>query len=213
MARRARGTSAGLDRASIAVAAVGLVDRDGLERFGVRRLADELGVDPMSIYHHVKGKAALLDAVCEVVLAEVRIAPEDGPEDGPEGWQTIARRTAHAYRDMAHRHPRVFPLLADRAQTSAPALVALERLVAAMRDAGVPEQVVADTPSVLFGFLNGHLLARTSAEVHGAAAVPDLDADAYPALAELAPQMADFGSEAEFDRMLDTVLMGVAQAG
>ncbi|MFF3395047.1 TetR/AcrR family transcriptional regulator C-terminal domain-containing protein [Streptomyces sp. NPDC002669] len=217
MARRARGTSAGLDRASIAVAAVGLVDRDGLERFGVRRLADELGVDPMSIYHHVKGKAALLDAVCEVVLAEVEIAPGDAPEDGsedaPEGWQVIARRTAHAYRDMAHRHPRVFPLLADRAQTSTPALVALERLVAAMRGAGVPEQVVADTPSVLFGFLNGHLLARTSAEVHGAAAVPDFDADAYPTLAELMPRMADFGSEAEFDRMLDAVLTGVAQAG
>ncbi|MFF8716452.1 hypothetical protein ACF07T_34235 [Streptomyces sp. NPDC015184] len=85
--------------------------------------------------------------------------------------------------------------------------------MAAMRDAGVPEQVATDTPSVLFGFLNGHLLARTSAEVHSAAAVPDLDADAYPALAELAPQMADFGSEAEFDRMLDTVLMGVTQAG
>ncbi|MFE7618350.1 TetR/AcrR family transcriptional regulator [Streptomyces sp. NPDC057496] len=225
MARRARGTSAGLDRATIAIAAVGLVDRDGLERFGVRRLADELGVDPMSIYHHVKGKAALLDAVCEVVLAEVRIAPEDalengpedapenGPEAGPEGWRVIARRTAHAYRDMAHRHPRVFPLLADRAQTSAPALVALERLVAAMRDAGVPEQVVADTPSVLFGFLNGHLLARTSAEVHGAAAVPDFDADTYPTLAGLVPRMADFGSGAEFDRMLDTVLTGIVPEG
>lgn len=221
MARRARGTSAGLDRATIAVAAVGLVDRDGLERFGVRRLADELGVDPMSIYHHVKGKAALLDAVCEVVLAEVRIVPEDAPasgpegapEAGPEGWRVIARRTAHAYRDMAHRHPRVFPLLADRAQTSAPALVALERLVAAMRDAGVPEQVVADAPSVLFGFLNGHLLARTSAEVHGAAAVPDFDADTYPTLAGLVPRMADFGSVAEFDRMLDTVLTGIAPEG
>ncbi|MFE9389031.1 TetR/AcrR family transcriptional regulator C-terminal domain-containing protein [Streptomyces sp. NPDC006784] len=205
MARRARGTSAGLDRASIAAAAVGLVDRDGLEHFGVRRLADELGVDPMSIYHHVKGKAALLDAVCEAVLAEVRIT-----EAGSEDWQTIARRTAHAYRDMAQRHPRVFPLLVGRAQTSAPALAALERLVAAMRDAGMPEQAVADTPSVLFGFLNGHLFARTAAKVHGAAAVPDFDADTYPALAELAPRLAGFGSETEFDRMLDTVLAGVA---
>ncbi|WP_055569807.1 TetR/AcrR family transcriptional regulator C-terminal domain-containing protein [Streptomyces atriruber] len=205
MARRARGTSAGLDRVSIALAAVGLIDRDGLDRFGVRRLADELGVDPMSIYHHVKGKAALLDAACEVVLAEMRIT--DGE---PEGWQSIARRTAHAYRDMAHRHPQVFPLLAGRAQTSASALAALERLVAAMRDAGVPEQVAADAPSVLFGFLNGHLLARTAAEAHGAAAVPDFDADAYPTLTELAPRLADFGSEAEFDRMLGTILAGIA---
>ncbi|MBL3803050.1 TetR family transcriptional regulator [Streptomyces sp. BRB081] len=48
--------SAGLDRERIADAAVALADRDGLEVFGVRRLAQELGVDPMSIHHHVKGK-------------------------------------------------------------------------------------------------------------------------------------------------------------
>ncbi|MFJ4501909.1 hypothetical protein [Streptomyces sp. NPDC088864] len=40
--------------------------------------------------------------------------------------------------------------------------------------------------------------------------MPDLDAAAYPSLAGLAPRMADFGSVAEFDRMLDTVLAGIA---
>ncbi|MEW1815894.1 TetR family transcriptional regulator [Streptomyces diastaticus] len=105
--RRGR-VSAGLDRERIADAAVALADRDGLEVFGVRRLAQELGVDPMSIHHHVKGKAALLDAMSEAVLAEVATVP-DG--DGPSDWEEVARRTAHEYRAMAYRHPRIFPLL------------------------------------------------------------------------------------------------------
>ncbi|MEV7190326.1 TetR/AcrR family transcriptional regulator C-terminal domain-containing protein [Streptomyces sp. NPDC093510] len=211
MARRTQGTSAGLDRERIAAAAVALVDRDGLERFGVRRLAQELGVDPMSIYHHIKGKAALLDAISEAVLAEVA-APTG--EDTSPGWEGVARRTAHGYRDMAYRHPRVFPLLVTRAQTSPVAVAALEELVAAMRAAGLPGQVAADAPMVLFSFLNGHLAARTGGGPDGPAAVPAFDADAYPAMTAIGPLMADFGSVAEFDRMLDTVLAGIRdQAG
>ncbi|MFC8229844.1 TetR/AcrR family transcriptional regulator [Streptomyces sp. NPDC057287] len=203
MTRRTQGTSAGLDRRRIAAAAVALVDRDGLERFGVRRLALELGVDPMSIYHHIKGKAALMDAVSEAVLAEVAAAMTD---DAPDGWEEIARRTAYSYREMAYRHPRAFPLLVTRAQTSPVAVSALEELVTAMREAGLPGQVVADAPMVLFSFLNGHLLARTS---DAPSAVPAFDATEYPSMAALAPLMADFGSLAEFDRMLDAVLAGI----
>ncbi|MFI6873981.1 TetR/AcrR family transcriptional regulator [Streptomyces sp. NPDC050400] len=205
MARRARGTSAGLDRHRIATAAVALVDRDGLERFGVRRLADELGVDPMSIYHHVKGKAALLDAASEAVLHEVEIGAAEASDD----WAEIARRTAHGYRAVAYRHPRVFPLVVVRARTSPVTVAAVERLVTAMRAAGLPDRVVADTPVVLFGFLNGHLLARTGEEPEVPAPVPEFDAAAHPTTAALAPLPSDVGSVAEFDRLLDTVLAGI----
>lgn len=210
MAGRTQGTSAGLDRERIAATAVRLVDRDGLEKFGIRRLAKELGVDPMSIYHHVKGKAALLDAMSEAVLAEITVAA-----GAADGWEKIARDTAHGYRDMAYGHPRLFPLLVTRAQTSPVALAALERLVTAMRRAGLPDRVVADTPGVLFGFLNGHLLARTSAEPRDGepAPVPRIDAAAHPTMAAVLPLLADFGTVAEFDRMLDAVLAGLrAQA-
>ena len=40
-------------------------------------------------------------------------------------------------------------------------------------------------------------------------AVPAFDAGAYPAMAAVGPLMADFGSPAEFDRMLDSVLAGI----
>ncbi|MFF9347048.1 TetR/AcrR family transcriptional regulator [Streptomyces sp. NPDC014734] len=205
MAGRAQGTSAGLSRERIAATAVALVDRDGLERFGVRRLADELGVDPMSIYHHVKGKAALLDAVSEAVLTEVADTSDDTTHD----WERIARRTAHGYRSMAYRHPRVFPLLTTRAQTSPVALSALEELVTAMREAGLPDQLVADAPLLLFGFLNGYLLAVLSGEADGSEAMPSIDPAAFPTMAALAPLQTGFGSVSEFDRILDTVLDGI----
>lgn len=212
MTRRPRGKPAGLSRERIAQAAVDLVDRHGLEAFGVRRLAAELGVDPMSIYNHIKGKAALLDAISEAVLTEATAASADGPDD----WMDIAREMALGYRDMAIRHPRVFPLLATRAQTSAIALEAVERLTAAMLRAELADQTVADAPLVLFGFLNGYLLATLSTAPGGpdqpesVAAQPDFDSARHPTLARLAPLQAGFGGDAEFERMLETVLEGIA---
>lgn len=205
MAGRSQGRSAGLSRERIAAAAVVLVDRDGLERFGMRRLADELGVDPMSIYNHINGKAALLDAVSEAVLAEV--VAEAGDAGGT--WEEIARRIAHDYRATAYRHPHIATLLATRPQTSPSALSALEQLVAAMSADGVPAEIVADTPTILFGFLNGYLLAALSGGSGGARPVPEIDAAVHPAMAGLAPRMADMGSPAQFDRMLGTVLAGI----
>lgn len=210
MVNRAQGKPAGLTRDRIAAAAVELVDRDGLEQFGVRRLATAMGVDPMSIYNHVKGKAALLDAISAAVLAEAEAEIVGaGP---PSRWDDTARHLAHAYRDLAHRHPRVFPLLATRAQASPVAFAAVERLSDAMRRDGFPDRAIADAPLTLFGFLNGYLLATVSTGPDETPATPSFDAARYPTMASLAPLQADFGSRAEFDRTLETVLAGIATA-
>lgn len=210
MTRRTPGTPAGLTRERIIATAVDLVDRHGLAAFGVRRLATELGVDPMSIYNHINGKAALLNAVSEAVLLET--ATEAIDPDGP--WEAIARRMAHVYRDMALRHPRVLPLLATRAQRSPVALAAVETLTAAMRRDGLPDRVTADVPLVLFGFLNGYLLATVPPDPEpGTTTIDDIDPEEYPSLAALAPLLAGFGSEAEFERLLDTVLAGIGSRG
>lgn len=204
------GRRPGLNRERIAAAAVELVDRHGLEAFGVRRLAAELGVDPMSIYNHIPGKAALLNAISGAVLTEAAARAADSPAD----WEEVARWIAHDYRDMAMRHPRVFPLLTTRSQQSPVALAVLERLSIAMQRAGLDDQVIADAPLTLFGFLNGYLLAVLSPgnpDIEETLAA--LDPAAYPAMASLAPLQLDFGSLEQFDRMLEIVLAGIRDRG
>jgi len=207
---RAQGQPAGLTRDRIAAAAVDLVDQHGLEQFGVRRLATAMGVDPMSIYNHVKGKAALLDEISAAVLAEIEDEVAGGDPPGP--WDDIARQLARVYRGLALRHPRVFPLLATRAQTSQVAFTAIERLADAMRRDGYPDQAIADAPMALFGFLNGYLLATVRTSPDETPVVPSFDAARYPTMASLAPLQADFGSQAEFDRLLETVIAGIGDA-
>ncbi len=94
----------------IRAAALELVDADGVEALSMRRLAAALGVDPMSIYHHVPNKQALLQAVYERVLEELPV-----PRATVGGWQHALRDLARRFYRLARRHPQVMPsLIASR---------------------------------------------------------------------------------------------------
>ena len=58
----ARPTRPTLSRAYIVSKALALIDRDGLEKFSMRRLGADLEVDPMAVYHYFPTKADLFDA-------------------------------------------------------------------------------------------------------------------------------------------------------
>jgi AcrR family transcriptional regulator len=56
---------------------VALADRGGIGSLSMRKLAQELGVEAMSLYHHVANKHDLLDGIIDVVLAEIDLPSGD----------------------------------------------------------------------------------------------------------------------------------------
>src|SRR6476660_7118274 len=66
-----------LTRSIILQAALAIVDRDGVDGLSMRRLSDALGRDPVMIYRHVPSKAAVLDGVAEIVLAQLSVTTAD----------------------------------------------------------------------------------------------------------------------------------------
>jgi AcrR family transcriptional regulator len=93
----------------VLAAALRLIDAEGVEARPCAGSGSELDRDPMRLYRYAPSKDALLDAVVELVMAELEIAPVDNAN-----WQDVLRRTAHAYRDLALAHPHVVPLLVTR---------------------------------------------------------------------------------------------------
>ena len=51
-------------------AGIELADRDGIESISMRRLAQELGIEAMSLYTHVRNKDDLLDGMVDAVIGE-----------------------------------------------------------------------------------------------------------------------------------------------
>ena len=66
-------TEGPVSRSMILQAALGIIDRDGIDGLSMRRLSEEVGRDPTVLYRHVPSKAALLDGVVEIVLGQLRV--------------------------------------------------------------------------------------------------------------------------------------------
>jgi len=66
-----------LTRERVLLAAVEVADRGGLEALSMRKLGQELGVEAMAIYRHVKDKDDLLDGVVHVLVSQIG-RPEAG---------------------------------------------------------------------------------------------------------------------------------------
>ena len=74
-------------------AAVELADRGGTEAVSMRKLGQELGVDAMSLYHHVQNKDDILDGIVDVVVGEIDRRPP-APTGRPScaGWSCMRGR-------------------------------------------------------------------------------------------------------------------------
>jgi AcrR family transcriptional regulator len=105
---RAADGSGKITRDAVLAAALEIIDRDGADALSMRRLARALDRDPMILYRHAPGKAALLDGVAETVLAQLHVDSAD-----PD-WAGQLREVARRFRALALAHPHVVPLIVTR---------------------------------------------------------------------------------------------------
>lgn len=117
-----RPTRRPLSRERVLEAAVRLADTSGLDAVSMRRLGTDLGVEAMSLYHHVSGKEALLDAMVEHVGAELNaeIAAHEaaGAPDPATDWRAALRSRALVARVVMLRHPWMPAVLESRTTMS-----------------------------------------------------------------------------------------------
>jgi AcrR family transcriptional regulator len=124
-----------LTRQAVLETAVDLVDHEGIAALSMRRLGQELGVEAMSLYHHVANKEALLDGMVESVVGE--LLEEVGPGGGDAGldWAAALRARILTARRLMLRHPWVPAVMETRTRVS-PALIAYYEGVLATLHAG-----------------------------------------------------------------------------
>ena len=87
-----------LSRDRILGQALQIADADGVEALTMRRLADDLGFEAMSLYRHVANKDDVLDGVLDLVLAEIESPATEGE------WDAAIRRSAISVNDALAQH-------------------------------------------------------------------------------------------------------------
>lgn len=129
-----------LSRERIAAAALAFIDEHGQDALSMRKLGAELGVEAMSLYNHVANKDDLLDAVGNLLYAEILELYRPEPD---WTWQQDARLLANVYRQAAHRHPNALGLLVDRLLPSEVKYLFLARCYEVFTKAGFDTKAAA----------------------------------------------------------------------
>jgi AcrR family transcriptional regulator len=96
--------------AEVAVAAIALADADGLAALSMRKVAERLGVSPMSLYTYVPGKAELIDLMFDTVLASGEADDEMPGENWRARLEWVARDNFARYL----RHPWLLQVATSR---------------------------------------------------------------------------------------------------
>jgi AcrR family transcriptional regulator len=190
-----------LTRERVMAAAISLADRDGIESLSMRKLAQELGVEAMSLYTHVRNKNDLLDGMADAVISQIPVSA-----DGTD-WKTSLRQLALAARSVMLRHP-----WAPRA---------VEAQAGILRQGGFS---IAQTHHALH-ILGSHLLGFTPAlfddsgglQPEAATALASALGTSHPYVVEMALAVTHGGAlggcddDAEFTFALDFILDGLAR--
>ena len=166
-----------IDRREVVAAALGILERDGIDGLTMRRLGEQIGVQGGAFYHHFRDKSEILRAVARFAVAEI-----DVPEPARyASWQDWVVQLAVNYRAMLVARPYIAPLLLDGylARTTLP-VYAMER--EHLTRAGIP----ADRHETVFDALEAFVLGsamlagtrhNTRAPEHWGASVPDGDVE------------------------------------
>src|SRR6478752_6297514 len=186
-----------LDRRTILLAAITLIDRHDLRHLTMRRLGAHLGVEGMALYHYIHGREDLLDGIVELVIDDLYGDPQ--VHLTATDWQDYLQLLAHGVRRIALAHPQVFPLIATRPPAAPwvhPPLRSLrwmESFLETMHGAGFSDQASVATYRAFSSFLLGHLLLEVSGqgadfspiEQEDPADPPRTDLSDYPRLKSL----------------------------
>jgi AcrR family transcriptional regulator len=203
-----------LTRERVLLAAIALADAQGIEALTMRRLAQELGVEAMSLYHHVRNKQDLLGGICDLVVGEYELPARGAP------WKAAVRRTAISAYDALIRHPWAASLLLSGTPESQARLRYMDALLGAFRtggfSAGMTDHAYHALDSHIMGFTLWVVGMNLGTQEELAAMASDflreLPRDEFPHLVEhieqhLKPRDPD--EEGEFAFGLDLLLDGL----
>jgi AcrR family transcriptional regulator len=141
---RRRPAKAPLTREAIVDAAMRVVDREGAAALSMRRVAEELGTGPASLYWHVANKDALINLIIDRVAGEIHL-----PEPDPDRWQEQLRDWLLEVRKAFDRHPGVAALTLGRVPVGPNLVRFTEWTLSLLRGAGIPDRIAAYSGDLL----------------------------------------------------------------
>jgi AcrR family transcriptional regulator len=141
-----------LSRDRVISAAIDLADREGIEALTMRRLAQELGVEAMTLYYHVASKEEILNGIVDMVLNEFEL-----PVPG-SAWKPALRRTAISAHDVLVRHKWAASLMLTPGTVSEARMRYMDAILGTLREGGFSAHMTDQGYHALESHISGFTL-------------------------------------------------------
>ena len=173
-----------LTRQRVLEAAVEVADRDGIDALSMRRLGQELGVEAMSLYTHVRSKDDLLDGMVDVVVGQIPIRRRRGD------WKSELRRLVLDSRGVMLRHRWAPAIIETRVSPGPAGLRHFDTVMGILREGGLSLELTHHglhlMGSRLFGFTQDLFDDSSQPDPDAAAALAAQIGETHPYVAEMA---------------------------
>jgi AcrR family transcriptional regulator len=185
-----------------------LVDEEGPTSLTMRRLANELGTGPATLYGYFDSRDALLAELVDESLAGFEL-----PDPPPADWHEAALATGRRFRATLLAHPNLLPLLPVGQLAGPNSLRSLEAAIAGMAGYGFTTDAAARAVMLATHYVMGFCIQEAGGQIPSGGDRDDyhrllagLPAGVYPLLVAGAPALADTSADEEFDLGLELLV-------
>lgn len=198
-----------LSKERVLRAAIVLADGSGLESLTMRRLGQELGVEAMSLYHHVANKDDVLDGIVDLVVGEIAVPAADAD------WKAAMRQRSLCARELIKRHRWAPRLIVSRVAMSPAMLRYMDSVMGTLRRAGFSNELAHHAMHVMGSRMLGFTQelfdpGDLGPEVAGIL-LREIPSAEYPHITE-ALREVHHDDDVEFEFGLDLILDGLERA-
>ncbi|WP_293358819.1 MULTISPECIES: TetR/AcrR family transcriptional regulator C-terminal domain-containing protein [unclassified Microcoleus] len=201
-----------LSRERVLRAAIRMADEGGIESLSMRKLAQDLGVQAMSLYNHVANKDDIINGIVDIVAGEIEV-----PSLGVD-WKIAMRRRANSAHEVLVRHPWATMAIVSRANVGPAMLRYVDATLGCLCEAGfsleMADRVWNAIDSHIYGFTLQELNFPFEAAEYSEAAQTGLSlipADEFPYLNRLTHYVIEgrYDGIHDFDFGLELLLNGL----
>ena len=223
-----RGPKARVAVADLVQAAVRIADAEGIDAVSTRRVAEAVGISPMSFYTHIPDKAVLLDLMLDAVAGPGEGDDQPAARFAPADWRANVSFVAREYRAFYLRHPWVLQVATHRPVLGPNTMRAYEYFLAAFDNLGLSEVEMDMSVTMVANYVHGAVRdvarARMVKEMTGMSDdewwytvlpfVETIDYSPYPVASRVGPVVGELYGlgtpDRAFDFGLERMLDGLA---
>ncbi|ENX33868.1 hypothetical protein F889_02532 [Acinetobacter colistiniresistens] len=204
-------TKGSLSKEFIVKTSIALIEEIGVEKFSLRKLAERLNCEPMSIYYHLKNKDQIFDEIVDELILSIEFRSENLSIK----QQLIS--IAQQWRSLAKRYPNFFPVLAIHQLNTHVGSQFMNQLLAIFKDAGLSIQQGSYFLRILNYYLIGAGIDEAKGYQLGNSALdpinPEQRSEHYPLLVQAMPYWTAPHYDEIFNLGLDMLLVKILPNG